>query len=127
MVSFADEDQGHRGGIYQAGNWIYLGQSTWPYYRVRGKLIHPKTLHQRYGVGGQSIDWLHRNVDPNATREMRPAKHRYAMPLDKAMRRRVQRLALPYPRGSGLDGETPSVLEGGPGSTPGNRSKASSK
>lgn len=26
VVSFADQSQGHHGGIYQAGNWIYTGQ-----------------------------------------------------------------------------------------------------
>src|SRR4051794_16302538 len=26
VVSYADPDRGHHGGIYQAGNWIYTGQ-----------------------------------------------------------------------------------------------------
>jgi hypothetical protein len=26
IVSFADPSQGHHGGIYQAGNWVYSGQ-----------------------------------------------------------------------------------------------------
>lgn len=28
VVSFADKEQGHHGGIYQAGNWIYTGQTN---------------------------------------------------------------------------------------------------
>jgi hypothetical protein len=27
VVSYADPEQGHHGGIYQAGNWIYAGRS----------------------------------------------------------------------------------------------------
>ena len=27
VVSYADADQGHYGGIYQAGNWIFIGVS----------------------------------------------------------------------------------------------------
>jgi hypothetical protein len=28
VVSYADPGQGHHGGIYQAGNWLYLGQTA---------------------------------------------------------------------------------------------------
>ena len=27
VVSYADSEQGHHGGIYQAGNWLYVGRS----------------------------------------------------------------------------------------------------
>lgn len=98
VVSFADEREGHVGTIYQAGNWLYLGESVAAWYRVGGVLMHGKTLHTRYGAGGQSIPWLRANVDPNAERVPMPVKHRYVMPLDRAMRRRLAPLARPYPR-----------------------------
>lgn len=97
VVSFADAGQGHVGTIYQAGNWLYLGAMEHSWYRVHGRLVHPKTLHSTYGIGGQSIPWLHANVDPNAERVAMPRKHRYAMPLDRAMRRRLSPLAQAYP------------------------------
>lgn len=28
IVSFADPEEGHHGGIYQAGNWLYVGQNA---------------------------------------------------------------------------------------------------
>lgn len=28
IISFADPQQGHHGGIYQAGNWLYSGKSS---------------------------------------------------------------------------------------------------
>jgi hypothetical protein len=98
VVSFADERQGHLGIIYQAGNWVYAGAVEHTWYRVHGQLVHPKTLHSTYGVGGQSIPWLRERVDPNAERVNMPAKHRYLMPLDRAMRRTVMRHAQPAPR-----------------------------
>lgn len=98
VVSFADEANGHHGGIYQAGGWIYAGASSTHAYEVNGVVEHPKTLHSRYGKGGQSIPWLQRNVDGNAKRINVGLKHRYLMPLDDDMRRTVVPLSKPYPR-----------------------------
>lgn len=107
VVSFADEAQGHLGTIYQAGNWVYTGPVEHQWYRVNGRLVHPKTLHSTYGVGGQSVPWLRAHVDPRAERVPMPAKHRYVMPLDRRMRRVVAARAVPFPRGRELDGELP--------------------
>ena len=39
IVSFADQSQGHHGGIYQAGNWVYNGQGDpAKFYMILGKL-----------------------------------------------------------------------------------------
>lgn len=97
VVSFADAGRGHHGGIYQAGNWLYLGAVEHSWLRVRGDLVHPKTLHSRYGVGGQSIPWLRRHVDAQAERVPMPPKYRYGYPLDRAMRRRLTPYGQPYP------------------------------
>ena len=96
VVSYADEGQGHVGTIYQATNWIYLGAATQPYLKVRGKVVHPRTLYDRYGRGGQSVKWLRANVDPNARRVEMPPKLKYVMPLDRAMRKQLEPLAQPY-------------------------------
>lgn len=117
IVSFADSGQGHHGGIYQAGGWIYVGGAKTHAYRVKGDLIHPKTLHSRYGKGGQSIPWLRANVDPMAERVIAGFKHRYLMPLDPEMRSQVELLRQPYPKRvkeqelgfpPGLGGATPT-------------------
>lgn len=97
VVSFADPAEGHHGGIYQAGNWIYTGSMEQrEYFVVRGKLMHPRSV----GANGwrQSLPWLQRFVDPRAHAVKKPGKHRYLYPLDKATRRAVRRLAKPYPR-----------------------------
>jgi hypothetical protein len=98
VVSFADSAQGHYGGIYQAMNWLYAGATNYHAYRVNGQLYHPKSLHSKYGKGGQSIPWLRKYIDPNAERIHTAEKHRYLYPLDAAMREQLEPLRLPYPR-----------------------------
>lgn len=117
IVSFADAGQGHYGGIYQAGGWIYAGGAETHGYKVNGTIVHPKTLHSRYGKGGQSIPWLRSNVDPKAERVISGFKHRYLMPLDDEMRSKIAHLSKPYPKRvkeqdsgdhPGLGGATPT-------------------
>jgi hypothetical protein len=98
IVSFADQSQNHHGGIYQATNWIYAGGSETHAYEVNGQRFHPKTLHSKYGKGGQSIPWLKANVDRSARRIVAGFKHRYLMPLDEAMRQQIEPLRKPYPK-----------------------------
>lgn len=115
LISFADPDQGHHGGIYQAMNWIYTGLSDRnKYFIVRGKRIHGRTVGGRGWV--QSVGWLRDNIDPDADLVLLP-KHRYLLPLDDETRQRILPLAKPYPkRGkdqapafpAGLGGETPT-------------------
>jgi hypothetical protein len=98
IVSFADSEQGHHGGIYQANGWVYLGSRRGRAYCLHGQMYHPKTLHSRYGYGGQSVAWLRANVDPNAEQVMMADKHKYVMPLDAEMRAKILPLAKPYPK-----------------------------
>lgn len=96
IVSFADQSQGHHGGIYQAGNWIYNGQGDpAKFYMIRGKLTHPRSIGAKGLV--QNIHGA-RMIDPNATVVDVPGKHRYLMPLDLEMRERILPLAKPYPK-----------------------------
>lgn len=125
IVSFADQGQGHVGGIYKAGGWLYLGHFTHHTFRVNGETVHPKTLHSRYGKGGQSIPWLRANVDPNAARIVTPPKHKYVMPLDDATRVKLAPVVKPYPRApydphrvGSIAGDAPANQAGQGGSTP---------
>jgi hypothetical protein len=96
VVSYADQGRGHVGTIYQAVGWLYLGASVQSYIRLRGELVHPRSLYDRYGVGGQSIPWLRQHVDPHAQRVEVAPKLKYAMPFDRQLRRRLEAVALPY-------------------------------
>ncbi|MFX3646284.1 MAG: hypothetical protein ACE3K2_02275 [Paenibacillus sp.] len=59
IVSYADFEQKHHGGIYQATNWIYEGKTDGEhYFIIRGKKTHPKSIHSKCGTSGQRIDWI---------------------------------------------------------------------
>lgn len=119
IVSFADSSQGHHGGIYQGGGWIYTGSTEYHAYMVKGELHHPRSLGLRYGVGGQSIPWLRANVDPNAQRIANGVKHKYVMPLDADIRERIIPLSKPYPKRAGSSSvEHPTSGGEAGGSTP---------
>lgn len=102
IVSYADPDQGHHGGIYQAGNWIYKGvsvKSTKVWYK--GKWSHKKT------VDDAGVD------QTNLKKKIVQGKHTYLMPLDKEMKSKIQSLAKPYPkRVKKQESEFPSDLGG---------------
>jgi hypothetical protein len=120
VVSYADYGQGHVGTIYQAGGWIFLGESNQGYLKVNGQVVHPRTIYDRYGKGGQSVPWLRANVDPNACRVEMAPKLKYVMPLDKALRRQLVKLAQPYPKSRGRSdtSDTPGDQPGEGGATP---------
>jgi hypothetical protein len=113
IVSFADQSQGHHGGIYQAGNWVYNGQGAVSrFWNIYGRATHPRTVIERGGsnslVGAQKMD-------PNASAVMVPGKHRYLMPLDADMRARILPLAKPYPKRAkqAMDDNQSSQRQGG--------------
>jgi len=114
IVSYADADQNHHGGIYQATNWIYSGlmnAGTMGAFIIKGKKTHPKSVHSK-GVK-QSIDEVRKHLDPNATIFYTKGKHRYLMPLDKETKKNILNLSKPYPkRTKEQESENPSGLGG---------------
>lgn len=111
VVSFADCDQHHLGTIYQATNWIYVGQMNaharggWI---IHGKKTHPKTIHSRIvtidGVKRhcpQTTEAVRRFFDKNAEEFFTEGKRKYLMPMDKKMRKQILPLAKPYPKNEG--------------------------
>lgn len=105
VISYADCDQDHHGGIYAAGGWIYLGKvqlnGGTPKWRLFGKDVHGRTVGSRYGRGSQNLDWLRANVDPHAEKVFTTGKHKYIMPFDAAVKCQAQALARPYPKRAG--------------------------
>jgi hypothetical protein len=119
IVSFADSSQGHHGGIYQAGGWVFVGSQEYHAYHVLGMIVHPRTCHIRYGVGGQSIPWLRKHIDPHAERIANGIKHKYVLPLDPEMRAKILPLAKPYPkRVRSVDSDTSAIHAEKGGATP---------
>ena len=105
IVSYADPMQGHHGGVYQAGNWVYVGASqAQREVMYNGKIMHKRTANSLFGtikgMDKSPMMW----------------KHKYIMPLDAAMREQITPLAKPYPkrttRTKEQDAGNPPALEG---------------
>lgn len=99
IVSYADADQDHHGGIYQATNWVYTGlknAGSMGAFIINGKKTHPKSVHSK-GVK-QSIESVRKHLDPNAEIFYTKGKHCYLMPLDDNTRNKVLFLSKPYPK-----------------------------
>jgi len=104
IVSYADENQGHHGYIYQATNWMYTGRSSKESkYFIDGKEIHRRSLFSRYGTS--SLPALEK-MGHTITYEPQVGKHRYFQVTgDKKAKRTLRKEieskyeVLPYPKG----------------------------
>lgn len=81
IISYADSNQGHVGGIYQAGNWKYFGTSTaQKQWYFRGKWRNDMPLNQHFRGRKEEKDKL-------PSRKIM-GKHKYVMFLDKDLEER---------------------------------------
>jgi len=97
IISYADPDQGHKGTIYQADNWYYLGKTdARPFLVVNGTTYHPMAAYKNWGTSSASK--LKKNYpELNVSTESRPGKYKYAYPLDDEIDHKAQDRAKPYP------------------------------
>lgn len=109
VVSYADDREGHHGGIYQAMNWVYMGKTPdskeW-FHEGRWK-------HNREMTSG-AFGGKHRT--PNYKQcpfRIAPGKYKYVYALDNELRDSIKKLAKPYPkrtmRAAGVDSDTPDI------------------
>ena len=94
VVSFADPEQGHHGGIYQATNWVYTGitNKTSSYIDGKGRKWHARNVGQDLRKPQTMA------LRKECTKVEHVGKHRYLMPLDDEMRQRIEPLRQPYPK-----------------------------
>jgi len=99
IVSFADPSQGHHGGVYQAGNWVYCGDSD-----EKTDYIAPdgrRLLNRQVSTSGfvRQFGKMTKTIKRSECTPIHlPGKHRYLLPLDAAMREQIAPLAKPYPK-----------------------------
>jgi hypothetical protein len=96
LVSYADLNQGHLGKIYQASNWLFVGETGHEAgIMLNGKLTHRRTINSKYGTS--DIDWLRQRIDSSAYRYEGKPKFKYLLPLDEKIAERLRLLSKPYP------------------------------
>lgn len=114
LISFADSEQGHAGTIYQAANWLFVGNSVVTQHLVNGKWRNDTHVNRFVGRG-------------ELAKRKAPPKHKYLYPLDRAMRKQIAPLAQPYPKrvscGLGVESDTVGDQPTGAGATPAARSE----
>lgn len=99
LVSYADREQGHHGGIYQAGNWIYSGLSAndVAYFDKKGKRYHSRSVSES-GFKIQCGVMAKCKKPSELIKRKIPGKHRYLLALDEKMRLKIEGLKKPYPK-----------------------------
>lgn len=122
IVSYADPNHSHVGGIYQAGGWVYSGQTPDDFQAidVHGRVWHSRQV-SRTGVKRQYGEL--RRVPRFDECQLIPleGKHRYLMPLDDEMRVKIAPLAKPYPkspRATSIDSDAVSAQDTDGGASP---------
>lgn len=88
IVSYADQEQGHSGIIYQATNWYYLGEVKSPPI-IEGK--HNKSM-------GGSIGAARKILGREPIVYFPKPKHKYVYSLDKNLISLCKSLSKPYPK-----------------------------
>lgn len=97
VVSYADkENQGHAGGIYQAGNWIYLGVSKCSdfQYFYKGHWTHLRTIN----MIGERNSQLKKHLLETLPKRKNSDKHKYIYCFDKNLDVEYRKLAKKYPK-----------------------------
>ena len=105
IVSYADIDQSHKGIIYQATNWYFVGKrlenKTDGSWIIKGKHIHGRRLFDiiksKEGLKKLSIkEFILKYLDKNATEYVTKGKIKYLYPLCKEMRQLCEKIKKPY-------------------------------
>lgn len=109
LLSYADNEAGHTGIIYQSTNWLYQGNSQlalMPNYSVSltenpYSWIHSRTVSERYG--SHNVDHLKKQIGHTFWRKKESSKHRYIYILAKGKERQkildnLKHKTYPYPK-----------------------------
>lgn len=119
VVSYSDLNQNHIGGIYQGGNWIYVGKAkdAAGSLIINGKQVHGRSVSAKYGT--RSLAFIKSKVDPNAKFADSEGKNKYLYPLDYNIKQQIEKLRKPYPkRASGVESGISEFHSEGGGESP---------
>ncbi|AUR11981.1 hypothetical protein PhaeoP48_01995 [Phaeobacter inhibens] len=97
VISYAALEEGHHGGIYQAGNWIYEDCVASHAFKDGDKLVHGRTMSLRIKRLGMTYAEYAKSLGFEQLPRVHLKRHKYLMPLDRKMRRQIEPLAKEYP------------------------------
>jgi hypothetical protein len=114
IVAFADQGENHHGGIYQASNFIYTGESE-PgrifRHRATGRILHNRAV----SVNGRRSHFGKVRKVPRHECEIigGSRKRRYLLPLTPELKILIEKMRKPYPKRATSDtSDTPGVHPG---------------
>ena len=84
LVSYADPNAGHSGGVYRAASWLYHGRSeeSRVYIDVNGQTVARRAFHS----GSRSLKKA--EIEALGYKELKlPGKHRFVKPMTRQARR----------------------------------------
>lgn len=89
LIAYADPSVGHHGGIYQASNWLYVGESS-------RKVVY---VSESTGKRSSQRSFAQSNYNESEwTKTTGARKFTYVYPLTTAMRKEWSKKSLPYPK-----------------------------
>jgi len=89
VVSYADTIQNHKGKIYQAMNWLYLGETkTATHYMLDSKFYHSRSLNQK--------NRENETFDRSAYEKVYLKKYKYIYLFDKGLKKQLNETLKQY-------------------------------
>ena len=90
IISYADPRQGHKGKIYQAMNWTYLGVTNAATHFIKnGKIHHSRSVNEKR----RTI----KGFDMSQFEKIKTFKHKYIYLYDKKLFEYVENIVKDYP------------------------------
>ena len=91
IISYADEEQGHVGTVYQASNWLYLGKVDSYKVRFGNEMLHPRTMNERARRAKLTLPKFVKatRLKYQAIRGL--TRHKYVWPLDDETTKQIER------------------------------------
>jgi hypothetical protein len=121
IQSFADERCGLNGTVYQACNFVFVGEHSSPFWELDGEVFHNIIATAKGRAGGKRGTWLRENLHRATRREFRQFRYLFFMAprFAKGLKHQIQ----PYPLAT-CPSDEPATSGCEPGVTPGGRSNA---
>lgn len=95
IISYADTEQNHKGIIYMATNWYFIGESKDTNILINGIRKHRRSIGSKYGTS--SLEKL-KKMGLKVERIYTKPKYKYIYPLNKEMHNFCKSIAKSYPK-----------------------------